>query len=134
MIRYYIFSLIALLLLTASCSKSIEANDLYGTWNYVSVASFNPPDSITKQELELQSPAIIFSEGNVLKIEWGAKLISHGTYIMDGKMIRYTETLPGGTKRDFPFLIKELNENVLVFETMEQSYTRVKAIKKPTNN
>lgn len=128
--KYFVFSFIALVILTASCSKSIEANDLYGNWNYVSVASFNPPDTLSKQELELQSPSIIFLEGNVLKIEWGGKLLSHGTYKMDGNMIRYTESLPGGTTRDFPFLIKELNDTILVFETMEQNYTRVKAIKK----
>lgn len=130
-----LYSSIALMLiLFISCSKAIEADDLYGRWNYVSVASFNPPDTLSKQELEFQHPAIIFSEDNVLKIEWGGKLLSHGNYKMDGNMIRYTESLPGGVKREFPFLIKELNENILVFETMEQSYTRVKAIKKPTNN
>lgn len=130
MTKSIVFSFATLLFLTASCSKSIEATDLYGRWNYVSLASFNPPDTLAKQELEIQSPAIIFSEGNELKIEWGGKLLSHGTYKMDGNMIRFTESLPGGAKRDFPFLIKELNNNILVFETMEQNYTRVKAIKK----
>jgi hypothetical protein len=49
---------------------------------------------------------------------------------MDGKMIRYTEFLEGGGKREFPFLIKELGEKELVFQTMEQNYTRVKAKKR----
>lgn len=131
--KYTSALLFSIILLNSSCGRDIELKDLHGRWNYVSVASFNPPDSITKQELELQSPAIIFSEGNKLQIEWGGKLLSRGTFKMDGKMIRYTETLEGGTQREFPFLIKELSDNSLVFETMEQSYTRVKAIKKPTN-
>ena len=133
MIKFYNFSLVVMLFVTTSCSKSIEVDDLYGRWNYVSVNSYNPPDSLTKQELTLQSPAIIFSAGNKLQIEWGGKQLSHGTFKMDGKMIRYTETLEGGRQREFPFLIKELSDNILVFETMEQSYTNVKAIKKPTN-
>ena len=125
--------LFSIILLSSSCVRDTKPEDLYGRWNYVSVNSYNPPDSLTKQELTLQSPAIIFSEGNKLHIEWGGKQLSQGTFKMDGKMIRYTETLEGGTKREFPFLIKELSPNLLVFETMEQSYTRVKAIKKPTN-
>ena len=131
--KYTSALLFTIILLNSSCGRNIELKDLDGRWNYVSVNSYNPSDSLTKQELALQSPAIIFSEGNKLQIEWGGKQLSRGTFKMDGKMIRYTETLEGGTQREFPFLIKELSENLLVFETMEQSYTRIKAIKKPTN-
>jgi hypothetical protein len=131
--KYSFTLLFSIILLSSSCKRDIKPEELYGRWNYVSVNSYNPPDSLTKQELALESPAIIFSEGNKLQIEWGGKQLSRGTFKMDGKMIRYTETLTGGTQREFPFLIKELSDNLLVFETMEQSYTRVKAIKKPTN-
>jgi hypothetical protein len=131
--KYSFTLLFGIILLSSSCKRDIKPEELYGRWNYVSVNSYNPPDSLTKQELALQSPAIIFTAGNKLQIEWGGKQLSRGTFKMDGKMIRYTETLEGGTQREFPFLIKELSENLLVFETMEQSYTRVKAIKKPTN-
>ena len=44
-------------------------------------------------------------------------------------MIRYTEDLPGGQKREFPFLIKSLSEKELVFQTMEQNFTTVTALK-----
>jgi hypothetical protein len=131
--KYTSALLFSIILLSSSCERDIKPEDLYGRWNYVSVNSYNPPDSLTKQELILQAPAIMFSEGNKLQIEWGGKQLSQGTFKMEGKMIRYTETLEGGTKREFPFLIKELSPNLLVFETMEQSYTKVKAIKKPTN-
>jgi len=114
----------------SSCSKEIDPKDLYGRWNYIAVENFNPPDSLTRNELIEQAPAIVFSTGNKLLIEWGGKQLSHGTYKMDGKMIRYTESLEGGRKREFPFLIKELGEDELVFETMEQNYTRVKAKKR----
>jgi len=120
----------ALAIITSSCTKSISVEDLYGRWNYIAVENFNPPDSLTKNELIEQSPAIIFSADNKLVIEWGGKQLSHGTYRMDGKMIWYTESLEGGRKREFPFLIKELGENELVFETMEQNYTRIKAKKR----
>lgn len=117
-------------LVLASCSNAIDADELYGRWDYIAVENFNPPDSLTKEELIAQAPAILFSKDNKLVIEWGGKQLSHGTYKMDGKMIRYTEFLEGGGKREFPFLIKELGEKELVFETMEQNYTRIKAKKR----
>jgi hypothetical protein len=117
-------------LVLASCSNAIDADELYGRWDYIAVENFNPPDSLTKEELIAQAPAILFSKDNKLVIEWGGKQLSHGTYKMDGKMIRYTESLEGGGKREFPFLIKELGEKELVFETMEQNYTRIKAKKR----
>jgi len=120
----------AILVTFTSCSESIKSEDLYGRWDYVSVENFNPPDSLTSNELIQQEPSIVFSKGNNLVIEWGGKQLSHGTYKMDGKMIRYTESLEGGRKREFPFLIKELSKNELVFETMEQNFTRVKAKKR----
>jgi hypothetical protein len=117
-------------LVLASCSNAIDADELYGRWDYIAVENFNPPDSLTKEELIAQAPAILFSKDNKLVIEWGGMQLSHGTYKMDGKMIRYTEFLEGGGKREFPFLIKELGEKDLVFQTMEQNYTRVKAKKR----
>lgn len=117
-------------LVLASCSNAIDADELYGRWDYVAVESFNPPDSLTREELIAQAPTILFSKDNKLVIEWGGKQLSHGTYRMDGKMIRYTEFLEGGGKREFPFLIKELGDKELVFQTMEQNYTRIKAKKR----
>lgn len=113
-------------LVLASCSNAIDEDQLYGRWNYIAVENFNPTDSLSRDELTAQAPAIVFSIDNKLVIEWGGKQLSHGNYKMDGKMIRYTEFLEGGGKREFPFLINELGDKVLVFQTMEQNYTRVK--------
>ncbi len=117
------------LLLFSSCSNSIKPEELYGKWKYVKVDNANPQDSLPDGELELQSPAIIFTASNDLIIEWGGKKLSSGKFRMDGKMIRYTEDLPGNQKREFPFLIKSLNKTELVFQTMEHNTTTVTARK-----
>lgn len=111
----------------ASCSTAIKQEDLYGRWNYVRVDNSNPQDTLPAGELELQSPAIIFTPENDLVIEWGGKKLSSGKFRLDGKMIRYTENLQGGQTREFPFLINSLDEKELVFQTMERSTTTVVA-------
>jgi len=116
-----------LLVIFSACSTSIKPEDLYGRWNYVRIANANPQDSLSEGELELQSPAIIFDRNNNLVIEWGGKKLSSGKFSMDGKMIRYTEDLPGNQKREFPFLIKQLTQSDLIFQTMERNSTTVTA-------
>ncbi len=125
-----LLNVVAVFLLLSSCSKNIESKDLYGRWNYVKVENTNPQDTLPDGELEFQSPAIIFDKNNNLIIEWGGSKLSSGKYKTDGQMIRYTEDLPGGQKREFPFLIKSLSANELVFQTMEQNSTIVTARKK----
>jgi hypothetical protein len=117
------------LLLLSSCSNAINPEDLYGKWNYTKVDNTNPQDTLPDGELKLQSPAIIFTDKQILIIEWGGKKLSSGKFRMEGKMIRYTEDLPGGQKREFPFLVKSLTEKELIFQTMEQNVTTVTALK-----
>lgn len=124
---FFLLTMMPLLLI--SCATEIKKEDLYGKWSYTRVQNFNPADSLSKAELQREKPAIIFSADSNLLIEWGGKKLSYGTYRMDGKMIRYTEVLDGGRKRSFPFLIKEMEENKLIFETMEQNPTRVTAVR-----
>jgi len=100
-----------------------------GRWNYIKVVNADPEDITSDEELKHASPAIIFTETNDLIIEWGGKQLSSGKYKLDGKMIRYTESLEGGRTREFPFLISKLTDTELVFETMEKNYSRVTAIK-----
>jgi hypothetical protein len=119
----------SLALLFASCSSSIQPEELYGRWNYTKVYNADPRDSLPAGELELQAPAIIFSKDNKLVIEWGGKPLSQGKFKMEGKMIRYTEDLGSNKTRDFPFLIKSIDNEELVFETMEKNFTRVTAKK-----
>ena len=118
------------LFLFLSCSGSVDPKDLYGKWNYVKVVNADPEDITSDEELKQAKPVIFFSENQELKIEWDGKLISAGKFKLDGKMIRYTETLEGGRTREFPFLISKLTDTELVFQTMEKNYTRVTAIKK----
>jgi hypothetical protein len=118
------------LFLFLSCSGSIEPKSLHGKWNYVKVVNADPEDITSDAELRQASPLITFTETQDLMIEWGGEQISSGKYIIDGKMIRYTETLEGGRTREFPFLISKLTDTELVFQTMEKNYTRVTAIRK----
>ena len=123
---FFFFSLFLFL----SCSGSVDPQHLYGAWNYVKVVNADPEDITSDEELKQAKPVIFFSESQELKIEWDGKQISAGKFKLDGKMIRYTETLEGGRTRDFPFLISKLTDTELVFQTMEKNYTRVTAIKK----
>ena len=118
------------LFLFLSCSGSVDPQHLYGAWNYVKVVNADPEDITSDEKLNHASPKIHFSESQELKIEWGGEQISSGKFKLDGKMIRYTETLEGGRTREFPFLINKLTETELVFQTMEKNYTIVTAIKK----
>ena len=129
-IKLFISSSISILILLTSCSKSIDAADLYGRWDYISIKNADPEDIMTDAEVKSQKPYIIFKSNNELMISWADKQISQGNFKMDGKMIRYTENLAGGRTRDFPFLITKLTENELVFQTMEKNFTRVSAKKK----
>ncbi len=125
--KSYTIIIACLLIFFASCSGSIEQKDLYGRWNYVKVKNADPEEIMTDEEVKLQSPAIIFTENNDLIIEWDGKKLSHGKFRLDGKMIRYTEFLDAGRKREFPFLIEKISDTELVFVTMEKNYTRVTA-------
>lgn len=119
----------ALIIFVTSCSKTIDIKDLQGKWNYISIKNADTEDIITDAEVKIQNPSIFFSSNNDLIIEWGAKQISHGKFRLEGKIIRYTEFLEDGRTREFPFLIIELNESDLVFQTMEKNFTRVSAKK-----
>jgi len=127
--KYSFPVLIFCILLCSSCSFEIEKSDLVGRWNYIKVVNADPEDITSNEELKQASPAIIFTETNDLTIEWGGKQLSKGKYKLDGKMIRYTESLEGGRTREFPFLISKLSDNELVFQTMEKNYTVVTAIR-----
>jgi hypothetical protein len=64
---------IVFLLLFSACSDPIKPDQLYGKWKYVQVDNADPRDSLQEGELDLQSPAIIFTGKNELIIEWGGK-------------------------------------------------------------
>jgi uncharacterized membrane protein len=60
---------------------------------------------------------------------WGGKVLSHGKFKTDGKNIRYTETLPDGKTREFPFWVMKLTDKEIVFETMGADGSRVTAVR-----
>lgn len=115
------------LALFSSCTSSVKPEDLYGRWTYISVRNAGPEENLPEEELKANEPAIIFNENKTLIIEWGRKQLSGGKFRIDGKMIRYTENLDGGRTREFPFLIKKLTDDELVFTTMERDFTEVTA-------
>lgn len=121
---------VILCLVLSGCLNSIKIEKLYGRWKYISVINSNPEENLTSDEIRQQAPSIIFSKNQDLVIEWGGKRLSYGKFRMEGRMIRYTETLGGNRTREFPFLITKLTDSELVFQTMEQNYTRVKAKKR----
>ena len=121
------------ILILAACSGSVSQEKLVGKWDYIQIENLNSQseDSTTVADLKAARPYIQFSNANKLQIFWAGKLLSTGNYRIDGKMLRYTEMLPDGAKRDFPFLVKELSEEQIVFETMTNEGTRVTARKRP---
>lgn len=114
-----------------ACNSSITANQLYGKWKYVKDEQPNasPPDSTSSGDLKIEDPSIQFFKDNSLQIWWGGKMISHGKFTCEGHNIQYTETLPDGTTRKFPFWVSVLTGKQIVFETKGVDGTRITAVK-----
>jgi hypothetical protein len=129
--KKYKLPAIIMLLLIAACKPGVKPADLYGTWKYIKVENPNetPPDSVSKTDLQEQSPSIRFSKGDSLVIIWGGKTLSRGKFVLDGMNIRYSEVLPGGKTRTFPFYISKITDKDLVFETLGEEGTKVTAVK-----
>jgi hypothetical protein len=98
----------------------MKPENLYGKWKYTRVLNpnANPPDSVSAYDLSEQTPYIQFSKNNDLVIYWGSKILSHGKFSIDGKNIRYKETLPGSITREFPFYVSKLTDKDIIFETL----------------
>ncbi len=129
--RFFCCTLLLFITISSGCNRTIEPEELYGEWKYIRVESpREDPPVMSDEELAAQNPSIIFTKNKDLVIIWGGEKLSHGKFRMDGQMIRYKENLAGGTTREFPFLIKSLSDQELVFETMSQELTRVTAVRK----
>ena len=120
------------LILFQACSVSVDEEKLTGTWDYIKIENLNASsqDSTTSADLKAARPFIRFTEKNELLIYWSGRVLSSGTYYVDGSMIRYKENLPDGQQREFPFLVKKLTGHELIFETMSREGTRVFTKKK----
>ncbi|MEO5910547.1 MAG: hypothetical protein ABIP95_06640 [Pelobium sp.] len=118
------------LLFIVACNSSINKENLIGKWNYQNYEYTNKSIQEPLANIQEQKPAIVFYANGKAEIYSSGKILSHGTFYLENKIIRYEEVLDNGIKRKIPFLIKELDENQLIFETMEAPVKRITAIKK----
>lgn len=127
-----VFSALLCGLLFSACKHAVTANDLYGKWNYTKVENPNlsPPQSVPESEIKEQAPYIEFTREDSLRMIWGGKLLSRGTFTVDGTNINYKELLPDGSTRNFPFYISDFKTGSMVFETLGTDASRVTVVKR----
>ncbi|MDO3624880.1 hypothetical protein [Mucilaginibacter sp. BT774] len=121
---------IVLLSLFVSCQLSIKPEMLYGKWKYVKIENNSVANTtnVTPEQLDAESPYITFTKDSLL-IWWGGKLLSHGSYKIDGDKIQFKEILEGGKIREFPFIVSQLDDKNLVFSTQGDDGAKVTALK-----
>ena len=119
-----------LLTLLASCQLSIKPETLYGKWKYIKIENNSAANStnFTPEQLEAESPYIKFTKDSLL-IWWGGKVLSRGSYKIDGDKIQFKEILEGGKIREFPFIVSKLDDKNLVFSTQGDDGAKVTAVK-----
>lgn len=128
-----LFAILLLIVTLPACKQGIKTDALYGDWKYLKIdkpQSDDPSDTVSTEDLKENSPYISFSKNNELSIHWGGKILSHGTFNVSGNNINYTEQLPDGKKRTFPFWVSKLDDKSIIFETMGNDGSRVTAIRK----
>ncbi|TKB98708.1 hypothetical protein [Pedobacter cryophilus] len=114
----------------ASCQSEIKQEDLIGKWKYIKYEAVNKPSDVSSSDLiDEQQPYIVFQKEGKAEIYSSGKILSKGTFFIENQIIRYEEVLEGNVKRKIAFLIKELNQNQLVFETMDAEPKRITAEK-----
>lgn len=126
-----LFFLFAIALCFAACKPSASPDKLYGKWNYTRVRNplADPPDSVGKETLSSEKPYIEFTRQDSLRIIWDGKVLSHGTFKVDGLDIRYKEILATGQTRDFPFHIENFSDKQMIFSTAGKDGSEVTAVK-----
>ena len=129
MIRSLIAGVILVSLLV-SCQLSIKPETLYGKWKYIKIENNSVANStnFTPEQLEAESPYIKFTKDSLL-IWWGGKVLSRGSYKIDGDKIQFKEILEGGKIREFPFIVSKLDDKNLVFSTQGDDGAKVTAVK-----
>lgn len=122
---------IILLAFFTSCQSAIKPDALYGKWKYIKIenVSVRSTSNVTSEQLEAESPYIQFSKNDSLLINWGGRVLSHGSYKIEGDKIRVKEILADGKTREFPFIVSKLDDKNLVFETTGDDGARVTAVK-----
>jgi hypothetical protein len=121
--------IIIILLFLTSCKTSINKVDLIGNWYYTKVEYLNKSIQNPLPDISEQKPYFSFHQDGKAEIYSSGKILSQGTFTLENKIIRYVEVLEGGIKREIPFLVKELEGNHLVFETMDAQVKRITALR-----
>ncbi|MBU2047090.1 MAG: lipocalin family protein [Bacteroidetes bacterium] len=107
----------------------MNKENLIGDWHYTKVEYTNKSMQDVSPDISEQKPYFSFHADGKAEIYSSGKVLSHGTFTLENNIIRYEEVLDGGVKRKIPFLIKELDGNHLVFETMQAPQQRITALK-----
>jgi hypothetical protein len=130
LLRNTLLWLITSMLFTA-CGPSLNPDNLYGKWNYTKLESpgANPPSAEPDWKLQMDRPSIEFTKNNELTIYWGGKVLSHGTFTVDGKNIRYKQLSADGRSNEFPFHVTQFTGKEMIFETLGKEGSRVTAVK-----
>jgi hypothetical protein len=123
--------LLTILLFFAACKPYVRPESLYGKWKYTRVRHPNASltDTIASMALLEQKPYIQFTSKDSLLIYWDDKQLSHGTFKIDGRDIRYKEILADGTTRKFPFYVEDFNGKQIIFSTKGTDGSEVTAVK-----
>ena len=127
--RVFYLCILSLLAVSSACTRSVKDEDVYGVWQYVKVENPNQGEITPDEELKENDPSIRFIEGNKLEMIWGGKVLSEGTYHIEYPVINYEENLKEQGSRKIKFLIKKLEGDIIVFQTMEADAVRVTARK-----
>jgi hypothetical protein len=119
------------LALFASCQNAIKPEALYGKWKYIKIEnnSVSNTNIVTSEQLESEEPYIQFSKNDSLLIWWGGKVLSYGSYKIEGDKIQVKEILADGKTRKFPFIVSKLDDKNLVFATNGDDGSKVTAVK-----
>jgi hypothetical protein len=133
MIKTTLLIFIVPLLFVTACKHNIKTNELYGDWKYIKIdhpKGDDMTDTIPGDTLKAAAPYIRFTPQKQLNINRGGKILSHGTFTINGDNINYTEQMPDGETRTFPFWVSHLDNKTIVFETLDNNGSRVTAIKR----
>jgi hypothetical protein len=130
-VKNKLFAGAAALVLFASCQNAIKPEALYGKWKYIKIEnnSVSSTTNVTREQLESEEPYIKLSKNDSLLIWWGGKVLSHGSYKIEGDKIQFKEILADGKIREFPFIVSKLDDKNLIFETNGDDGAKVTAVK-----
>lgn len=111
--------------------RTLDVNKLYGKWRYIKVESPNatPPTSVPQFQIDDSKPYITFTKDDSLTIVWGGEKLSRGKFRIEGNNIQYTERMGNGQTREFPFMVDELTDKQIIFETGGDDGSKVTAVR-----